>query len=109
MVAPAPGTVTKIAAQLTDTALLNTGCVLTWSKNGTTDFGNVSIVEIPVDATDLSAEDDTFFANVSTHLDAGDYIQIGYSVEADSSKCTGTCDCSADNENHSVTTWFQFD
>ena len=109
MVAPAPGTVTKIAAQLLEVANTDTGCVFTWSKNGTTDFGNVSVVEIPVDATDLSAVDDTFFANVSTHLDAGDYLQITYSTEADSSKCTGTCACTGESENHTVSTWFIFD
>ena len=109
LVATAPGTITRISSVITEAVALNMGCIFTWRKNGTEAIGNFSVSEISVDATDLSAAFDSFYANVSTHLDEGDYIDIALSAETDHTKCTGTCLCAANNSNITVNTWFKFD
>ena len=109
LVVPAPGTVTRISASLQEVMATDIGCIFTWRKNGTTSIGSFSAVEIAVDATDVTAAGDTFYANVSTHLDEGDYIDIALSAETDHTKCTGTCLCAANNSNITVNTWFKFD
>ena len=109
LVATAPGTITRISSLITEAVALNMGCIFTWRKNGTEAIGNFSVSEISVDATDLSSAFDSFYANVSTHLDEGDYIDIAITTDPDSSKCTGTCICTAMYTDTMVNTWFIFD